>query len=147
MAVIGRGRERASVPVVTIREDSSAATERRSGRGFFGGVAGIGAALHAQHLRAEVGREPSYERAVEMLEAEDAPATHAGAALEQVDAPAALIAIGCQLRVAKDAEFRHNGSEERSAGRRIRACRPHVRRRSHHTYERAQARRAHAFKR
>jgi len=42
-----------------------------------------------------------------MREAEDAPATHTRAALEQVDTSAALIAIGGQLRVSKDPEFRH----------------------------------------
>jgi len=110
MAVIGRGRERASVPVVTIREDSSAATGRRSGWGAIGGVWGAAAAANAQHLRTEVGRETSYERAVEMREAQNTPATHTRPTLEQVDTSATLIAIGGQLRVPKDPEFRHRPS-------------------------------------
>jgi hypothetical protein len=107
MAVIGRERERASVPEVTIWEDSSTATGRRSGLGAVGGATATSAAANAQHLRAEVGRETPYEGAVEMREAEDAPATHTGAALEHVDTSAALIAIGGQLRVSEDPEFCH----------------------------------------
>ena len=42
-----------------------------------------------------------------MGEAKDPAAAYAGAALEQVDAAAALIAVGRQLRIPEDAEFRH----------------------------------------
>jgi hypothetical protein len=40
-------------------------------------------------------------------EAEDPSTAHAGAALQQVDAPAALVTVGRQFGVAEDAEFRH----------------------------------------
>ena len=130
MAVIGRERERASVPEVTIWKDSSIATGRRSGRGVIGAVTGTSAAANAEHLRAEVGRETSYERAVEMREAEDAPATHTCAALEQVDTSAALIAIGGQLRVSKDPEFRHRPCK-------CSACRHHAAGRPHALVEQA----------
>jgi hypothetical protein len=42
-----------------------------------------------------------------MRKAEDAAATHARAALEQVDAATALITVGCQLRIPEDSEFGH----------------------------------------
>ena len=66
-----------------------------------------GATANAQRLRAEVGREASDERAVEVREAKDAAAAYARATLEQVDASATLVAVGGQLRIPEDSEFRH----------------------------------------
>ena len=46
-----------------------------------------------------------------MREAEDASASYACAALEEVDAAAALITISRELRIAEDSEFRHRQVE------------------------------------
>ena len=79
----------------------------------------IRSAAYAERLGAEVGRESPYERAVEMPEAQDTPAAYASPALEQVHAAAALIAVGGQLRVPEDSEFRHGMRlATRSAGTR-----------------------------
>jgi len=79
-----------------------------------------------------------------MSEAEDATATDTGAALEQVDASTAFVAIGGHLRVAKDAEFRHGRGEGRSAPvARAVAVLPSGGR--HHTHERAEIRLAHVL--
>lgn len=87
-------------------QDSSAVAGRRSG--CLGARRSIlGTAADAQRLRAEIGREPPDERAVEMGEAKDTAAAYARAALEQVDSAATLIAVGGQLRVPEDPEFGH----------------------------------------
>jgi len=75
-------------------QDSSTAAGRRSGAGIGSDVSTSRTAANAQRLRAEVRRESPDERAVKMPEAEDAATTHTGAALEQVDSAAALIAVG-----------------------------------------------------
>ena len=60
--------------------------------------ASLGTASDAECLRAEVGREPANERSVQVPEAEDPAAAHAGAALQQVHAPAALVTVGRESR-------------------------------------------------
>jgi len=54
-------------------------------------------AANAQHLCPEVGRETARERAMQVREAEDASTAHAGTPFQDVDAPAALIAVGRQV--------------------------------------------------
>jgi hypothetical protein len=67
----------------------------------------ICSAAYTERLSTEVGREAPDEGAVEMCEAEDAAAAYARAAFEQIDAATALIAVGGELRIPKDPEFRH----------------------------------------
>jgi hypothetical protein len=87
-------------------------------------VSTIGSASHAERLRAEVGRESPDEGAVEMPEAQDAAAAYAGTAFEQVHSAAALIAVGGQVRVPEDPEFRHGmGEATRAAGASARGVR------------------------
>ena len=81
-------------------------------------VSTLGSASHAERLRAEVGGESPDEGAVEMREAQDAAAAYARAALEQVHAAAALVAVGGQLRVPEDSEFRQGDERDDSIGRR-----------------------------
>jgi hypothetical protein len=47
---------------------------------------------------------------MQVREAEDAPASHARAPFQQIDAASALIAVGRELRIAEDPEFRHRWS-------------------------------------
>jgi hypothetical protein len=58
---------------------------------------------------------------MQMREAENAPAADARAALEQIDAPSALVAVGREIGVAKEAEFSHRWMMVTSKRRRI-AC-------------------------
>ena len=81
-------------------------------------VSTIGSASYAERLRAEVGRESPDEGAVEMPEAQDAAAAHAGTAFEQVHAATALVAVGGQVRVPEDSEFRHGDERDDSICRR-----------------------------
>jgi hypothetical protein len=83
-------------------------------------VSTLGSASHTERLRAEVGRESPDKGAVEMREAQDAAAAYARAALEQVHAAAALVAVGGQLRVPEDSEFRHGDERVASICRRLR---------------------------
>ncbi|MEO6527159.1 MAG: hypothetical protein ABIP93_11080 [Gemmatimonadaceae bacterium] len=71
-----------------------------------------GATLHADRCRAEIGGEPPEERAVQMREAENPTAAHAGPALEQIHATAALIAIRGEIGVPEHAEFGHRLSRQ-----------------------------------
>ena len=82
------------------------------------GVSTIGSAPYAERLRAEVGRESPDEGAVEMPEAQDAAAAHAGTAFEQVHAATALVAVGGQVRVPEDSEFCHGDEKDDSICRR-----------------------------
>jgi hypothetical protein len=50
-----------------------------------------------------------------MLEAEDAPAAYAGAPFDEVDASAALVTVGREVRVTKEFEYAHRGSSEQPA--------------------------------
>ena len=101
-------------------QDSSTGTGRRSAIGLDLGVSTGGSTANTEHLSAKVGREPPDERAVQMPEAEDAATTHAGAALQQVHAATALIAVGGHLRIAEDPELCHCRCEVRSSCRRRR---------------------------
>jgi len=47
---------------------------------------------------------------MQVREAEDAPASYARAALQQIDATSTLIAVGRELCVAEHPEFRHRWS-------------------------------------
>jgi len=98
-------------------------------------VSTIGSAPYAERLRAEVRRESPDEGTVEMPEAQDAAAAYAGTAFEHVHAAAALIAVGGQLRVPEDSEFRHGDERRRDLPapvrgglRRVEASYPRARR-------------------
>src|SRR5919112_713095 len=82
-------------------------------------VSTIGSAPYAERRRAEIGRESPDEGAVQMPEAQDAAAAYAGTALEHVHAAAALVAVGGQLRVPEDPEFRHGNERGNSICRRL----------------------------
>jgi len=74
-----------------------------------------------------------------MSEAQDAATAYACAALEQVHAAAALVAVGRQLRVPEDPEFRHGDESGNSIRRHVARHRTSSRRR-HHTHGRAEVR-------
>ena len=69
--------------------------------------AATGTAAHADAGCAKIHHQSPHEGAVEVLLAENAPALRADAALDEVHAAAALIAVRGDLRVAEDLELGH----------------------------------------
>src|SRR5687768_11653564 len=64
-------------------------------------------APHAKDLGAEVRKQSSHERAVQVAVAEDAATAGADAALDQVDSPTALVAVGRDLGAAEELDPGH----------------------------------------
>src|SRR3982750_3792400 len=60
-------------------------------------------------LCTEIGEEAAHERSMQVLGAQDAAAPHAHAALDQIPAPAALIAVREDLRAPEELDLRHAG--------------------------------------
>ena len=66
-------------------------------------------ALHANGTGAEVGQQSPRPGSVEVAVTENAPTSGADTTFQQVHAPAALIAVGGDLRASENLELRHCG--------------------------------------
>lgn len=98
--VTSPGSTRSSVaPMVAITRCFAKLARTRSG---LNGASAAMAAVHADVLSCDVGHEALHERAVQVVGAEDAPASVAHAALDQVEEHTAGIAVGLDFGFAKD---------------------------------------------
>jgi hypothetical protein len=68
---------------------------------------GLGTTANTERGGTEIRHQTSQERSVEVSEAEDAPTSRAGSALEDIDSTAALVAIGSELGFTENAELCH----------------------------------------